>query len=135
VREGYDDESGRTVQMVTGITSLCRVAAGVAVFVRPEALPRALGVDRGSARRATFITRMFGAREIGLGLGTLYALNRGKDVAPWILAQAVGDAGDAIALAAAARRRQVRPVRGALLALGAAGAAISAVMAVRDLRR
>lgn len=135
MRERYDVGASRAAQIVAGITSLGRVMAGIATFARPETLPRALGVDHGTARRATFITRMFAAREAALGLGALHALSRGKDVTPWVLAQAVGDAGDALALAEAARRSQIKPVRGALLAAGAAGAVIGAALAVRQLHR
>jgi hypothetical protein len=94
-----------------------------------------LGVDRGTARRATTLTRFFSAREAALGLGALHALRTGADVRPWLLAQALGDAGDAVALVAATRARHLPAVRGAALAVVALTGAISVTLAARALRR
>ncbi|MDT4919096.1 MAG: hypothetical protein QOH89_3796 [Pseudonocardiales bacterium] len=108
--------------------------AGVAAYARPDRLARFLGSDRGTASRAEVYVRLFAAREIALGLGTLNALRSGADVRPWVLAAAVGDAGDAVAFASAARARSVGAVRGlAVTAFATAGVA-GAVLAVRALR-
>jgi hypothetical protein len=120
--------------MVAGATSLGRVLAGVAAFVRPETLPRVLGMDRGTARRSAPLVRMFASREAALGAGALYALRTGRDVTPWLVAQAVGDAGDALALAAAARARHVDSVRGTAIALSAAGGVVAGLLAIWALR-
>jgi hypothetical protein len=127
--------NGNPARLVTAITSAGRVAAGAWAFARPEGLARAFGVDRGTARRAAVLMRLFAAREAALGLGALYALGRGRDVTPWVLAQALGDAGDAVAFAAATRARHVGLVRGAAVTLAATGGVLSAAWAVRDLRR
>jgi hypothetical protein len=131
----YDANPGRKVHLVAGLTSLGRVAIGAASFIRPETLPRALGVDRGTARRATLLTRFFSAREAALGIGALHALRTGADVRPWLIAQAIGDAGDAAALVAATRARHVRAARGTALAVVALTGAISVTLAARALRR
>jgi hypothetical protein len=88
---------------------------------RPALLARTLGTDRVTARNTGWLTQMVGARELALGVGTLTATS----VRPWLLAQAVADAGDGFALLAAARIRRVSPALGGLLALtAAAGAAV-----------
>ena len=45
----------------------------------------------------TMATRMLGARDLVLGLGTLRALDRDADAATWAKASAGADAGDAVA--------------------------------------
>jgi hypothetical protein len=135
VRINYDVTSGNKVQIVAGITSIGRVALGAAAFFRPETLPRALGVDRGTARRSAVMVRFFAGREAALGLGALHALRTGRDVTPWVIAQAIGDAGDALALAAAVKARHVGPVRGVAVALAAVSGVAGAVLAVRTHRR
>jgi hypothetical protein len=131
----YDAGQERKVQRIAALTSAGRILVGIATFVRPETLPRALGVDRGTARRAAPLTRFFAAREAALGAGALYALRSGSDVRPWLVAQAVGDAGDAVALTAATRARHVPALRGAALALVALSSVIGTTLAVRTLRR
>ena len=124
-----DASSGPMARRIVIITAIVRVAVGAATFARPTALPRVLGLDHGSAERGDFAVRMFAAREVGLGLGTLYAAGRGEDLRPWVLAQGLGDAGDAVALASAVRARRLWPVRTGALALFAAAGAGAAVVA------
>ncbi len=62
-------------------------------------------------------------------------MRTGRDVTPWLLAQAIGDAGDALALVAATKARHVAPVRGTALALAAVSGVVGAALAVRALRR
>ena len=135
MRINYDEATDKKVHFIAGVTSLGRVALGAATFFRPETLPRALGVDRGTARRSAPMVRFFAGREVALGLGALHALRTGRDVTPWLVAQAIGDAGDALALAAAARARHVAPARAAAVALAAVSGVVGAILAVRTLRR
>ena len=135
MRTHYDAAQGRKVQRIAVLSSVSRVLVGAATFARPELLPRALGVDRGTARRATPVTRFFAAREAALGAGALVAMRSGKDVRPWLIAQAVCDAGDAVALAAATRARHVPAARGAVVALVALAGVIGSTLAARTLRR
>jgi hypothetical protein len=94
-----------------------------------------LGLDRGTARRGAVLVRFFAAREVGLGLGTLWALRTGRDVTPWLLAGLIADAGDAAAVLAATRDRAVPAWRGGTVALAAAGGVVGALLALRALRR
>jgi hypothetical protein len=98
-----------------GITAaaLGRIGVGVALFARPESLPRAVGVDSVSARRMAWVVRLFAARDAALGAGALAAVLTGRPVRPWLLAQAFADGADAVAVGAAVRGRQVSAVRGA----------------------
>jgi peptide-methionine (R)-S-oxide reductase len=105
-----------------------RVAAGAAVLLRPEALARALRVDTSTARRTSWLARMFGIRDLALGAGTLFALTRGGQPLPWLLASAASDAVDTTALGSGLRSRQVGTVP-AVLAGGLAAASVAVQLA------
>jgi hypothetical protein len=68
--------------------------------------------------------RSVGVRDIVLGIGLWWAASSGGGYAPWLLARAVADGGDALAVGAAALAgaRDRRFLALGLLALGAAGA-------------
>ena len=104
-----------------------RVALGVGMVVRPDLLPKLLGVDSGTASRMSWLARMFGAREVALGAGLL-AAGAGRE-REWLLAGALSDGVDAVAFAAAARSGMVRPALGAAFTLTAATAAGTEVAA------
>ncbi|HMA47767.1 MAG TPA: hypothetical protein VKP11_11315 [Frankiaceae bacterium] len=105
-----------------------RCALGAAGLVRPAALARALGVDRVTAERTAWITRMAAGRDLALGAGLLGALARGREPTGWARAGAVADGGDAVALGMALGGRQL--AGGPAAALGA----LSASAALTGLR-
>jgi hypothetical protein len=94
---------------------LGRVGVGVALFVRPESLPRAVGVDSVSARRMAWAVRLFAARDAALGAGAVHAVLTGRPARPWLLAQALSDGSDALSIGLAIRHRQISAARGAAL--------------------
>jgi hypothetical protein len=98
-----------------GLVGALRVGLGLAMAVRPEIVPRALGVDAVSARRMGWAVRMCAVRDAALGAGGVYAALTGTDVRPWLVAQACSDAGDAAAVGLALRDRQVSRVRAVAL--------------------
>lgn len=121
------------VSSVTLAVSAGRVGLGVLMFARPRLLPSLLGVDAGSAARAGWLARMVGGREIALGGGTLLAGRGGGSPRPWLLAQATGDGGDALALTLAWRRGNVGGLPAAVvIASAAAGAAAEVFAAARS---
>jgi hypothetical protein len=115
--------AGLSVAAVARMFAGGRIAVGAAVLARPEMLARGLRVDAATARRTVWLTRMFAARDLALGAGTLFALTRGGQPRPWLVASAVADAVDAAALAAALRQHQVSAPPAALVAGVAAGSA------------
>jgi hypothetical protein len=116
------------------LVALGRTGAGITAFAQPESVARLTGADRGTASRAGVFVRLFAARELALGLGTLNAIRAGHDVRPWVIASALGDAGDAVAFAIATRSRTVGAVRGLAIAASAVGGVAAAVIALRTLR-
>ncbi len=116
--------------------SLARAGAGVAMITRPTLLPSLLGVDSASARTMSWTTRMLGAREIALGLGTWTALRRPDAAAArlWLWAGVLSDGVDALAVGSAAARGQVRRVTGAGLTVVAGGAVAAQLSELDHLR-
>ena len=74
-----------------------RIAIGVGSLLAPALVARTM-TGSGAARGGTrLFARMVGARDLGLGLGVLVALERGAPVRGWLEASAVVDGIDAAA--------------------------------------
>jgi len=105
-----------------------RIAIGVGSLLAPALVARTM-TGSGAARGGTrLFARMVGARDLGLGLGLLIALDRGAPARGWLEASALVDASDAAAclLARDHIRTSVFP---AAVGLAAAGALLSARLA------
>ncbi len=137
-----DSESTLSTPVAVLALALGRCAVGTTVFAAPTVLARGLGVDSVTAERTAWIARLFGIRDVSLGLALLRISHRssgrpagglwgsGVDAAlrEALVLGAVCDAGDAIAVAAALKAKTVRPVPALLTvgtALGAAGIGIA----------
>ncbi len=106
---------------VLGGALLVSPAKAAAVWIGPEAALTAPQV----------MTRAMGARDVGLGLGTLAAV-RGDGVRPWLAACVLADATDLVATAIAGRA--LPPAgRAGTMAL-AAGATVTGLALMRELR-
>lgn len=114
----------RTSQLLTAGVGVGRAAMGVAVIVRPDGLPRLLGVSEKTSAQVSWLVRMFGARDAALGLGAAWAALRGGPTRPWLLAQAAGDGTDAVVFALGARSGAMPAGR----AYGLAAFALSGVL-------
>jgi hypothetical protein len=115
-----------------------RLAVGGAMLLAPTFSVRLLGVDAATAKRVRFLARTTAVRDAALGAGTLVgALGSGapSGAASWLLAGAVADGMDAVALAAALRQRAVRALPAAAVAVGAAATAVVGGWAAIQLRR
>lgn len=98
---------------------LGRIAIGAVFFAAPVTALRIVGADSATATRVTWLSRMTAARDGVLGVGTAQASAAGGG-AGWLLAGAVSDAVDAVALAQAVRDRRA----GGIGALGMVAAAV-----------
>jgi hypothetical protein len=128
-----DRDHRRGARLGVLAASLGRVAVGAALVARPEALPRAVGVDSVSARRMGWVVRLFAVRDAVLGAGAVHALVRGRPVAGWLVAQSVSDGADAVALALAVRGRSVSAVRAAPVIAFAVGGCAGTIAAARNI--
>jgi hypothetical protein len=105
-----------------------RIAIGVGSLLAPGLVGRTMTGRDGSEGGTRLFARMVGARDLGLGLGLLVALDRGAPVRGWLEASAVVDGLDAAACLLA--RHHIRPnVVPAAVGLAAAGALLSARLA------
>lgn len=110
----HQDGAGHALAQGLGWLS---IGLGVAEFLAPERLARALGLED-----RTRLIRAYGAREIATGLGILL---RDDDPAPWIWGRVAGDALDLATLAAGLDDRNPRR--------GNVGLALAAVVGVTAL--
>lgn len=115
-----------------GIT---RIVIGAGMIINPAGLGRALGLPPDQATAAGWLARLAGAREMGIGLGTVHAWRTGAPTAGWVAAQAVSDASDAIAFATVAAQRRISVTRGLGLGLFALSGAVSEALTALALRK
>lgn len=100
--------------------SLGRVVVGAAAFLAPRRFARAWTGERTETAVSSIAMRSLGARDVAIGLGTLFALERGAPVKHWIQAQVVADGSDA--LGTLANFRDLPPLRRWLTLATAGGA-------------
>jgi len=100
-----------------------RIAIGVAMLAAPRrAAAGWLGPGTG-AGAGSVLARAFGAREVAVGAGSLWALDRGDPVRPWVVAGVVCDGLDTVATVLGARHLGFRR----FAAMGAVAATATAI--------
>jgi hypothetical protein len=105
-----------------------RIAIGVVSLLAPELVGRTMTGRDGSEGMTGLFARMVGARDLGLGLGLLVALDRGAPLRGWLEASALVDGID-VAACLRARHHMRTSVFPAAVGLAAAGALLSAWLA------
>jgi hypothetical protein len=105
-----------------------RIALGGVSLLAPGWTARKMTGSGGSGGVTSLFARMVGARDIGLGLGTLIALGRGRPARGWFEASALVDGLDAAACLLARDHLRTSVMPGAV-GLAAAGALLSAWVA------
>ena len=105
-----------------------RIALGVMSLLAPGLVSRTMTGHDGAMSGAPLLARMVGARDLGLGLGVLLALDRGAPVRGWLEASAVVDGIDALACLLARHDLRTR-VFPAAVGLATAGALVSGWLA------
>lgn len=105
-----------------------RIAIGVVSLLAPGLVGRTITGRVGSEGGTRLFLRMVGARDLGLGLGVLVALDRSAPVRGWLEASAVVDGLDAAACLLARHHIRASVFPGAV-GLATAGALLSAWLA------
>jgi hypothetical protein len=105
-----------------------RIAIGVVSLLAPGFLARTMTGRAVSEGETRLFARMVGARDLGLGLGVLVALDRGAPTRGWLEVSAVVDGIDAAACLLARHHIRTSVFPGAV-GLAAAGALLSAWLA------
>jgi hypothetical protein len=105
-----------------------RIAIGVVSLLAPRLVGRTMGGGGGSGGVTSLFARMVGARDFGLGLGLLIALNRDAPVRGWLEASALVDGIDTAACVLARDHLRAGVYPGAV-GLAATGTLLSAWLA------
>ena len=117
---------------IARLIATIRILIGIAAVLAPRRAAQVLLRDRPSVGTTTLM-RMFGGREIALGLGTVLAGRRDSAaLRGWVEAGALIDAGDVLALLAD-RGRGVRGLLRLAASAGAVGATVAALAVSRSL--
>ena len=112
---------------ITGL-SVARVAIGTLTLVAPGAAARLMRLDGEGQPQLSYLSRMFGSREIALGAVTLAAPREVRRTV--LLAGVAIDACDAAAGLLAGRSRAVPKSTAALLTAPAVAAAVTGIAMV-----
>jgi hypothetical protein len=114
------DERDVAISLAAG-----RMTFGVASLLAPRFLGRTMTGREGSGGVTALFVRMVGARDLGLGLGVLFALKRDAPVRGWLEASTLVDGID-LAACLAARDHLRKSVFPGAVGLAAAGTLLSA---------
>jgi hypothetical protein len=113
---------------VTGL-SLGRIAVGTLSLARPEAATTLFGLDVASNRQGPYLTRLFGSREIAIGVLTL--VSRGATRRNLVLAGIGVDLADAATGVLGIQDKSVPAKTGVMLVAPAILAVLSGVAGLR----
>jgi hypothetical protein len=112
------------LQLLIGL----RFVDGLGAWVAPRLFGRLFGLDPDRNPQAPYIWRLFGARDVALGVGALST--EGEERARWLQAGLACDVADTAAGVAAGARGYLGPVSAALVTGAAVGAAALGVAAL-----
>lgn len=96
-----------------------RVMLGSSAWLAPNLTGRLFGIDPDDNPQLPYVGRLFGARDVALGAGTLRSSRKNKDA--WLTASLACDAADVAAGVLAGARGQL-PLGAAALVSATAGA-------------
>jgi hypothetical protein len=107
-----------------------RIAVGAAAWLAPNLSGRLFGLDPEANPQASYVGRLFGARDVVLGAGAIRAPRKQKDT--WLVAGLACDVAD-VAAGTVAGARGTLPLPSALMVTITAGAfaAAGALLAQR----
>ena len=112
--------------------SVARIGIGAAALAAPDLAFKSFMLNPKANPQSQYVTRMFGSREIALGVATLAAVRAGRS--DWVMAGIAIDSADAVAGYLTGTSGVVPKPQAGMLAAAAAGAAglgIAALLASR----
>ena len=113
------------MDQVTGL-SVGRIAIGAGALLAPELTMKVFGLDGENNPQLPYMGRMFGSREVAVGVATLLA--KGEARRNWIIAGMAIDLADAAAAILATQSGSLSKGRGALLTAPALAAVNAGVV-------
>lgn len=108
-----------------------RMAIGAIAVIAPERATRMFFGRSEAGGVESQLTRMVGARDLALGLGTVIALDKGTPVRGWLEASAFADVGDGVAALLGRKQMSQRAFTGTIVLV--AGAIIAGLVLARQL--
>jgi hypothetical protein len=118
-------ESDSAVKALAGL----RVVVGAAAWLAPRLSGKGFGLDPDANPQAPYVGRLFGARDVALGVGTLQATGEARR--QWLTLGVAVDTADALAALAAGRGGYLSPVAAGLVFAPAAAAVALGVAALQ----
>jgi len=106
-----------------------RVVIGVGAWVAPRLAGRSFGLHPGANPQAPYLGRLFGARDVALGVGTMQATGEARR--QWLQIGVAVDAAEALAAVAAGRAGYLPPVVAGMVFVPAVAAAALGAVALR----
>jgi hypothetical protein len=100
-----------------------RMALGALMVIAPARATRMFFGRSEAGGVEPQLTRMVGARDLALGLGTVIALDKGTPVRGWLEASAFADAGDGVATLLGRRQMSQNAFTGTIVLVVASAAA------------
>jgi Domain of unknown function (DUF4267) len=119
-------ESEQTIKALSGL----RLVIGAAAWLAPRASGKGFGLNPDENPQAPYLGRLFGARDVAMGIGTLQATGEARR--QWLKVGVGVDAADALAAIAAGRAGYLNPVSAALVFAPAVAAVALGLAALRD---
>ncbi|MBV9357935.1 MAG: DUF4267 domain-containing protein [Chloroflexi bacterium] len=116
------EQHARLRQLASGL-GLGSMAFGAAPILAPRFFAQLFGLKTALDPTASVAVRSVGVRDLVIGIGLWSAASHGGRYAPWVLARALSDTGDALACAVALAQGADRPGFKSLAALAAGAAA------------
>jgi hypothetical protein len=121
-----NDKTAPMQPALEAVYGLQRLAIGVGQMAAPRALGGVLLGDQARVPGVRIVLRHYGARDVVLGLGTLWAVAGERDVGAWLVAGIASDVLDtAVQLGEWSHLPPGKRLPNVLLALGAAGAGVA----------
>ena len=96
-----------------------RIAFGALALAAPGLTARTMTGSKKSPGAERMFTRMWGARDLAMGLGVVIALDHGTPVRGWLEASATADAGDAISALLSRKQLSANGFKGTVVIAGA----------------
>jgi len=121
----------RTIALAIGAG---RTILGAGFLIDPVRSVRVLGVDGATANRMTWMAQMMAGRDAVIGVGTFASALRGTGTG-WLVAGAVADLVDGVAIGKAVQSGRLRGAMPTLVSVGAVGLAGLALAAAVGSRR
>lgn len=112
--------------------SVARIGIGAAAFAAPDVAFQGFMLDPKKNPQQQFITRLFGTREIALGVATLLSVRSGKK--GWLLAGMAIDAADGLAGYLSGTSGAVPKAQGGIFAGLAGGAVVAGGLGLRGVK-